>query len=289
MPSTETKEETALAAALGELRDWLLAPGRMEQSLGFTHDTFGARLPGLRDELPADVLDHLADTRRAPDPDRERAFLGHLLDQLGDPPTPEALAASLPYIGRALRCREEAEKREPEKAAWLVNDLQEALGWAAEAQDTAAGEMTAADFEDAQARDQFFGFFLGKPGAVKHPKVIGGTERSRAFRWYRWSRRLGEREYLSRAAKQVAWLLADFADAKGECWPSQAQLAELSGMSKKGVREGIRELERDVALTIAQDASGRGPTRYRLLAVEVTPMAVSIARNGRGGEPEVPF
>jgi hypothetical protein len=41
---------------------------------------------------------------------------------------------------------------------------------------------------------------------------------------------------------------------------------------------------------VEKDASGRGSKHYRLLAGQVEPMEVNVARYGREeGEPEVPF
>jgi Helix-turn-helix domain len=99
-----------------------------------------------------------------------------------------------------------------------------------------------------------------------------------------------ERDYLSRAAKQIAPLLAMFADWRsGECWPSQSQLAELSGMTTRSIRDAVKELERDLVLVVEKDATGRGSKRYRLLYGQVEPTAVHIARWGQEEEPEVPF
>jgi hypothetical protein len=255
-------------------------------------DADGARLEALGKHLDSGLLEQLAATRpQTPDANEERAFIADLLRQLGDAPTGQALHASLPYLGRALRCYEEAAKLDSdEEAAWLIDDLLQALGWAADAQDVAAGEMVRWAYQAAQESDRDFGLFLGPEKPARHPRLIGPGESGRAFRWHRWARAVCERDYLSRAAKQLAPLLALFADGRtGECWPPRSVLVELSGMSTKGVREGMRELEADLALVVEKPAKGRGSTRYRLLSGELTPLAVEAARYADETETPVPF
>ena len=66
----------------------------------------------------------------------------------------------------------------------------------------------------------------------------------------------------------------------------QSQLAELSNLSKNGVKGALRELEAELVLTIEQEASGRGATRYRLISSELEPFDVALARDGHEEPPD---
>lgn len=249
-----------LARALGELRGWLLAPGRLER-------LELARTPGY-------------------DADDERAFLATIFDQLAHPATTAAATASLDYLARARRCYDAARKVEhdPDAFAWLLDDLLKALGWACDAQDVAEGRMDPGAFALQQRADGTFGAFLSDAtgGAVRdawHPRPFGGPgPRAAAFRWHRWAKTICERDYLSRAAKQLAPLLAMYADAgTGECYPTQAQLARLSGMTTRAIRDALKELERDLAIVVKRPPTGRAPALYALLSSETAaPRPVEI-------------
>jgi Helix-turn-helix domain len=275
---------------MSTLRAWLLAPGRIESWIAEKYDTSGKRLVALRERLPAATVAELEANRPAPpDPEEHRAFVGDLFAELEAPSSEAAAAAARPYLGRALRCHEEVSQAETEEeAAWLVDDLLQALGWAAEAQDGATGTISVADYQATQRADSLFGYFLGKPEPAKHPELVGKLNRARAFRWHRWARRVAARDYLSRAAKQVAYILADFADARtGECWPSQSQLAELSGLTTRAIRDATAELESCLALVVEHESKGgRDRKRYRLLAEEVEPYAIMQAIDGAPDDPE---
>jgi hypothetical protein len=284
-------EQRLVARTVSELREYLLAPGLLEHALAMKHDADGRRLARL--DLPAEVRRQLEGSRPpAPSADDERAFLGDLLRQIEVPPSALAARAALPYLGRALRCKEKAQEVEgTEEAAWLVDDLLQALGWAADAQEAAAGNMPVADYEAGQERERDLGLFLRGDGrGARHPQLVKKGAKS-SFRWHHWARAICERGYLSRAAKQLAPLLAMFADAStGRAWPSQGQLAELSGITTRSIRDALHELEGDLSLVVEEKARGRRHQTYRLLPVMLDPMETRIAEDGReDGEAPVPF
>ena len=59
------------------------------------------------------------------------------------------------------------------------------------------------------------------------------------------------------AALHIYVVLAQHADAKGQCWPSVRRIAELSGISERSVRRGLRKLQ-DHGLIIVKARTAKG-------------------------------
>ena len=68
----------------------------------------------------------------------------------------------------------------------------------------------------------------------------------------------------SPGSKLVLLLLANYADEKGECYPSQKHLGEMCGCSRVTVNKHIQKLEKDNFITIKKGASVFSYNIYRL-------------------------
>ena len=65
---------------------------------------------------------------------------------------------------------------------------------------------------------------------------------------FKWDNNLIKKKrwaVLSSASKAIFPVIAVHKDKRGECWPSQQKIAELSGCTEKTVREGLKVLEEE--------------------------------------------
>lgn len=77
----------------------------------------------------------------------------------------------------------------------------------------------------------------------------------------------------------VLLALADFANDKGECWPSVASIAQKARMTPRSVQRICHELVAQGRLTIGPNAARKGCNLYKIILktpdVDVTPDTVS--------------
>ena len=65
-------------------------------------------------------------------------------------------------------------------------------------------------------------------------------------------------------AKTVAWALDSRMNGSGECWPSKAQLAADTGLSKRTVDQAIHRLELAGLVAVHRGGGRAHPNRYTL-------------------------
>ena len=84
-----------------------------------------------------------------------------------------------------------------------------------------------------------------------------------AFRWYGWARAVSRDPDLSTAAKLLAWLLADHANAAGRCWPSRKRLLAETALTLSVLKRATAAL-RDAGWIEVDAGHGDTASRYKL-------------------------
>lgn len=80
-------------------------------------------------------------------------------------------------------------------------------------------------------------------------------------------------------AQHVLMLLAAHADDRGQCWPSQATLCEISGLSERSVRNGISALEKAGLVTREKRRRADGSRLSDLLTLNLNRHVVPVDTN----------
>lgn len=95
----------------------------------------------------------------------------------------------------------------------------------------------------------------------------------------------------SAAQRLVLLRLADHADTNGECWPSQANIAEACGLTERSVRAAISGLEEDGHISIKQRTGKGNRNSYNIhpkfKEIPEIPSCISGESN-RKSLPEIP-
>ena len=87
--------------------------------------------------------------------------------------------------------------------------------------------------------------------------------------------RLGEMQDLKAPQKLLILILASYANDDSECWPSQATLAKIAGMTPKTVRSNLKVLQEKGYITSTQRIDKAGDLATNLYEVNVVPLEPS--------------
>ncbi len=95
---------------------------------------------------------------------------------------------------------------------------------------------------------------------------------------FRWVRPLA----VPSTQKLILWALADYADDKGECWPSIASLVVATCLNERAVRRTLRVLETSGLITTSP---GNGRTKTSIYTLRMTAADADAAERGADSPP----